>query len=53
MTIEHIRAPIADDLQAVNALIRHQLHSDVVLINQLSAYIIEGGGKRLRPRTSA
>ncbi|MER2527098.1 MAG: octaprenyl diphosphate synthase [Candidatus Competibacter denitrificans] len=51
MTIEHIRAPIADDLQAVNALIRHQLHSDVVLINQLSAYIIEGGGKRLRPVT--
>ncbi|MFZ1492196.1 MAG: octaprenyl diphosphate synthase [Candidatus Competibacter denitrificans] len=51
MTIEYIRAPIADDLQAVNALIRHQLHSDVVLINQLSAYIIEGGGKRLRPVT--
>lgn len=51
MTIEHIRAPIADDLQAVNALIRHQLHSDVVLINQLAAYIIESGGKRLRPVT--
>ena len=31
MTIEHIRAPIADDLQAVNALIRHQLHSDVAV----------------------
>jgi len=51
MTIEHLRAPIADDLQAVNALIRHQLHSDVVLINQLAAYIIDSGGKRLRPVT--
>ncbi|MFO1420086.1 MAG: octaprenyl diphosphate synthase [Candidatus Competibacteraceae bacterium] len=51
MDIERIRAPIADDLQAVNALIRRQLHSDVVLINQLAGYIIDGGGKRLRPVT--
>lgn len=49
MDIERIRAPIADDLQAVNALIRQQLHSDVVLINQLASYIIDSGGKRLRP----
>lgn len=51
MDIERIRAPITDDLQAVNALIRRQLHSDVVLINQLAGYIIDGGGKRLRPLT--
>jgi octaprenyl-diphosphate synthase len=51
MDTERIRAPIADDLQAVNALIRRQLHSDVVLINQLAGYIIDGGGKRLRPVT--
>jgi octaprenyl-diphosphate synthase len=51
MTIESIRALIADDLQAVNALIRRKLHSDVVLINQLAGYIIDGGGKRLRPIT--
>ena len=51
MDIELIRAPIADDLCAVDALIRQQLHSDVVLINQLAGYIIEGGGKRLRPIT--
>ena len=51
MTIEPIRALIADDLQAVNALIRRQLHSDVVLINQLAGYIIDSGGKRLRPIT--
>ncbi len=51
MNIEQIRAPIADDLQAVNALIRRQLRSDVALINQLAGYIIDGGGKRLRPVT--
>ena len=51
MDIEQIRAPIADDMRAVNALIRRQLHSDVVLINQLAGYIIDSGGKRLRPAT--
>ncbi len=51
MDIEPIRAPIAHDLQAVDALIRRQLHSDVALINQLAGYIIDGGGKRLRPVT--
>jgi octaprenyl-diphosphate synthase len=51
MDIELIRAPIADDLRAVDALIRQQLHSDVLLINQLSGHIIDGGGKRLRPVT--
>ncbi|MDG4595769.1 MAG: octaprenyl diphosphate synthase [Candidatus Contendobacter sp.] len=51
MDIERIRAPIADDLQAVNALIRQQLRSDVALINQLAGYIIDSGGKRLRPVT--
>ena len=49
MDIEPLRAPIADDLQAVNALIRRELRSDVALINQLASYIIDGGGKRLRP----
>jgi octaprenyl-diphosphate synthase len=51
MDIERIRASITDDLQAVNTLIRQQLHSDVALINQLSSYIIDSGGKRLRPVT--
>jgi octaprenyl-diphosphate synthase len=36
-------------MQAVDQLIRQQLHSEVVLINQLGAYIINSGGKRLRP----
>ncbi|MBL8260408.1 MAG: octaprenyl diphosphate synthase [Candidatus Competibacteraceae bacterium] len=51
MTIEQIRAPVAEDLHAVNALIRRQLHSDVALIDRLAGYIIDGGGKRLRPVT--
>lgn len=52
MDIKTIRASIADDLQAVDALIRRELHSDVVLINQLAAHLIDGGGKRLRPVTT-
>ncbi len=51
MEIERIRAPIAADLHAVNTLIRGQLRSDVALINQLAGYIIDSGGKRLRPVT--
>lgn len=40
---------VDQDMQAVNTLIQQRLHSDVVLINQLSHYIIGSGGKRLRP----
>ena len=36
-------------MAAVDALIRAQLHSDVVLIRQVGEYIIHSGGKRLRP----
>lgn len=39
----------AADMAAVDALIRRRLASDVVLINQISEYIISAGGKRLRP----
>jgi octaprenyl-diphosphate synthase len=40
---------IASDLQALDAVIRENLHSEVALINSISEYIIEAGGKRLRP----
>ena len=40
---------VADDMNAVNAVIRHQLHSDVPLVNQIAEYIISAGGKRIRP----
>ncbi|MEK7810274.1 MAG: polyprenyl synthetase family protein, partial [Pseudomonadota bacterium] len=36
-------------MDAVDAVIRTRLHSDVALVNQVGAYIINSGGKRLRP----
>lgn len=49
MHLDPIRALVADDIEAVNQLIRERLSSDVALINRLSGYIINSGGKRLRP----
>ena len=49
LTIEGINALVAEDMSAVNDLIQQRLQSDVALINQLSSYIINSGGKRLRP----
>ncbi|NRA56028.1 MAG: octaprenyl diphosphate synthase [Gammaproteobacteria bacterium] len=37
------------DMALVNQLIQEQLSSDVALINQLGFYIINSGGKRMRP----
>ncbi len=45
----NLLAPIAEDMQQVNRVIRHRLASEVMLINQISEYIISAGGKRLRP----
>jgi len=39
------------ELEAVNRCIAQYLESDVALIRQLGAYIINCGGKRLRPMT--
>jgi len=44
-----IQSLAAADMQAVDALIRRRLASDVVLINQIAEHIISAGGKRLRP----
>jgi octaprenyl-diphosphate synthase len=49
MDIQAVYSLVADDRHAVDALIRQRLHSDVVLINQISHYIINSGGKRMRP----
>ncbi|AJC20066.1 octaprenyl diphosphate synthase [Pandoraea pulmonicola] len=46
---QNVLAAIADDMRAVDQLIRNRLASEVVLINQISEYIINSGGKRLRP----
>jgi len=44
-----IQSSINEDMRAVDAVIRKSLHSEVVLINQVADYIINSGGKRLRP----
>jgi len=49
MQLEEIRALVTGDLQRVDQTIVERLASDVVLVNQVSQYIINGGGKRLRP----
>jgi len=49
MQLNDIQALVAKDMDGVNASIRTQLHSDVVLIEQMGEYIINSGGKRLRP----
>lgn len=49
MNFADVQALIKHDMDAVNLFIHQRLHSDVVLINQLSHYIVNSGGKRLRP----
>ncbi|TWX72597.1 octaprenyl diphosphate synthase [Colwellia sp. C1TZA3] len=49
MNIKNIQTLAQQDMTAVNDLIFSKLHSDVALINQLGVYIINGGGKRMRP----
>lgn len=49
MDIQSIYSLIKDDMAAVDSMIQSRLQSDVVLINQLGHYIINSGGKRLRP----
>ncbi|SDB18641.1 octaprenyl-diphosphate synthase [Pseudidiomarina indica] len=49
MKLSEINALMADDMAGVNQLISSQLQSDVALVNQLGMYIVNSGGKRLRP----
>ena len=49
LDIEDIRALVASDSEAVDRLIIKRLSSEVALINELGRYIINSGGKRLRP----
>jgi octaprenyl-diphosphate synthase len=46
---ERLYKLIEPDMQAVDAVIRRKLHSDVTLIQQVTEHIINSGGKRLRP----
>lgn len=49
MNVQQITALIAKEMQAVDHTISQQLTADTPLINQLGHYIIDSGGKRIRP----
>ncbi len=49
MTAQRIHDTVADDFSRVNDLIIQRLASDVPLVEKIAQYIIESGGKRLRP----
>ena len=49
MTPSIIHSCIAEDMHKVDSVIRQSLHSEVTLVNQVAEYIINSGGKRLRP----
>jgi len=49
MTIEDIYNLVSEDMNQLNSCIQERLYSEVVLINQIGTYIINSGGKRLRP----
>lgn len=49
MKLEQLYNLIGSDMKAIDAVIRARLHSDVVLVQQVAEYIVNAGGKRLRP----
>jgi octaprenyl-diphosphate synthase len=49
MQLDQIREPVADELRRLDEVIVARLASDVVLVNEVSQYIVGAGGKRLRP----
>ena len=42
-------APIAEDMAAVDAIIRKELDSDVPRMREIGEHIVNAGGKRMRP----
>jgi len=49
MQIEDIYQTVEQDFSRVNELITSQLSSDVPLVEKIAQYIVESGGKRMRP----
>ncbi len=47
--LQHVLGLGAPDMAQVDRCIREALSSEVVLVNQVSEYIVGSGGKRLRP----
>ena len=49
LTFDAVRALADADMRSVDEIIRESLQSDVILVSQVSEYIVTSGGKRLRP----
>lgn len=49
MQIDDIYSTVDQDFNVVNQLISSQLSSDVPLVEKIAHYIVESGGKRMRP----
>ena len=49
MFLNNFNQLLAADMTAVDQVIRQRLHSEVLLVNQVGEYIVNSGGKRLRP----
>jgi len=49
MHIDEIYQSVEKDFESVNQLISTQLSSDVPLVEKIAQYIVESGGKRMRP----
>ena len=47
--MQQIRAIVASEFEQINQLIVEQLHSDVPMVENVGHYIVDAGGKRLRP----
>jgi octaprenyl-diphosphate synthase len=47
--MQELRASVATEFEQVNQLIVDQLHSDVAMVENVGHYIVDAGGKRLRP----
>ena len=48
--IVEAQALLDAEMREVDAVIARRLDSDVALINQIGAYIVQAGGKRIRPK---
>lgn len=49
IALPSVLACVAEDMARVNAMIHARLASEVVLINDIGGYLVNAGGKRLRP----
>lgn len=49
MKIQDVLAVVADEFKSVDQLIHQQLNSRVPLVEKIAEYIINSGGKRVRP----